>query len=76
MASHQATCDSYFVESHDDPGRIFRQDAKERERHVKRQTQLFIAEQMSRMASEEYREDVLKHMEKMEVRTSLAYRTQ
>lgn len=63
-------CDTYFVESHDDRARAFREDLRERERLMKRQTQLAIAQELSDLTSAEYREDILQHMEKMEV-TSL-----
>ena len=64
----RSQCDSYFVESHDDRARAFREDMRERERLMKRQTQLAIAEDLSNLTSAEYREDILHHMEKMEVK--------
>ena len=68
MAYVQGSCDGYFVESHDDRGRLYREALLERERHVKRQTQLAIAEELSQIVSVEYYQDVLEHMESMEVR--------
>ena len=68
MAYLQGSCDSYFVESHEERGRSYREALRERERHVKRQTQLAIAEELSQIASVEYYQDVLEHMEAMEVR--------
>lgn len=68
MAYYQQTCDSYFVESHGDPEKRFRDELRERERFAKRQTQLAIAEELSELASHEYRTDILLHMEEMEVR--------
>ena len=68
MAYLQGSCDSYFVESHDERGKPYREALRERERHVKRQTQLAIAEELSQIVSVEYYEDVLEHMESMEVR--------
>ena len=68
MAHHQQTCDSYFVEAHTDREKRFREEMREHERFAKKQTQLDIAEELSQLASQEYREDVLKHMEFMEVR--------
>lgn len=65
MSSFRQPCNSYFVESHD--GRMLRDELRERERHVKRQTQLAIAEELSQLASAEYRGDILAHMESMEV---------
>lgn len=68
MAYYQQPCDSYFVESHDDHESRFRDEMREHERLAKRQTQIGIAEELSQLASYEYRDDILKQMEKMEVR--------
>lgn len=68
MAYYQQTCDSYFVESHDDQEKRFREEMREHEKFAKRQTQLDIAEELSQLASHEYRDDILQHMEAMEVR--------
>ena len=54
MAYYKQPCDSYFVESHDD--------------HVKRQTQLAIAEDLSQLAIYEYGDCIQQHMEDMEVK--------
>ena len=67
MAYFAKPCDSYFVESHDNHERIIREGIRERERQKKCQTQAAIAEELSLMTSDEYREDVLQHMETMEV---------
>ena len=67
MAYSQYTCDSYFVESHEDREKRFRDEIRERERFAKRQTQYAIAEELSQLASQEYLTDVLQHMEDMEV---------
>ena len=71
MAYHQQTCDSYFTESHNDHEKKFREEVWQHERFAKKQIQLDIAEELSQLASQEYREDVLKHMEVMEVRVYL-----
>ena len=63
-------CDSYFIESHDDQERRLREEKRERERQFKRQIQVTKAEDLSRLASEEYRADHLQQMEIMEVRSS------
>lgn len=68
MAYYRQPCDSYFVENHDDRERRFREEVREHERFAKRQKQLAIAEKLSRLASCELREDILEHMEDMEVR--------
>ena len=68
MAYYPHQCDSYFVESHDDRERRFRDDIREQERQAKRQMQVAIAEQLSDIASQEYREDHLRQMEQMEVK--------
>ena len=73
MAYHQQTCDSYFVESHDDREKRFRDELRERERFAKSQTQLAIAEELSQLASQEYLADILQHMEDMEVNRPAAY---
>ena len=56
------------MESHDDRETRFRQEMRERESHAKRQTQLAIAEELSQLASYEYRDQILEHMEMMEVK--------
>lgn len=65
MAYYQQPCDSYFVESHGE--RRFREEMKERQMRAKLQQQHASAEGLSQLASREYREDVLQHMELMEV---------
>ena len=67
MAYLHGYCDSYFVEPHDNRGKPYREALREREKHVKHQTQLAIAEEMSQLVSAEYCQDVLEHMEFMEV---------
>lgn len=61
------TCDSYFVENHDDRAKAVRDEMRERERFVHKQTQKAIAEDLSDLVSEEYGPEVLEHMERMEV---------
>ena len=68
MAYYPQHCDSYFVESHDDRERRYRDEIREQERLAKRQMQVAIAEQLSDIASQEYRDDHLKQMEKQEVK--------
>ena len=68
MAYPHESCDSYFVESNEDRGRSYREALRERERHVKQQTQLAIAEELSQLVSFEYCRDVVEHMEAMEVK--------
>lgn len=65
------SCDSYFVESVDDG--LYAQRAREREvaRHTARQRQRELAEDLSRVTSEDYQEDILAHMEHIEVCHSL-----
>ena len=67
MACYPQPCDSYFVESHDDRERSLRDEIREHERQAKRQVQVAIAEHLSDLASHEYRDDHLRHMEQMEV---------
>ncbi len=68
MAYIHGTCDSYFVESYEDRGHSYREILRERERHVKQQTQLAIAEELSQLVSAEYYQEVLETMEGMEVK--------
>ncbi|TKA75055.1 hypothetical protein B0A55_05998 [Friedmanniomyces simplex] len=64
-------CASYFVENHDDDDGLFVRAAAERERSrgVARLRQKALAEELSRTTAEEYQEDVLDHMERMEAET-------
>lgn len=68
MAYYQHACDSYFVESHEDRQKRYRDEVMEREKLARRQTQLAIAEELSQLASHEYQADILQHMEDMEVK--------
>ncbi|KAI9834367.1 MAG: hypothetical protein M1819_002978 [Sarea resinae] len=58
-------CDSYFVESYDNGVFV----ARERAKIYNRERQLSMAEDLSRLTSEEYQADVLEHMERMEAET-------
>ena len=62
-------CDSYFVENHDDDEGVYARAAAERERQrgVSKLRQKALAEELSRATSDEYQEDILDHMEHMEV---------
>ena len=68
MAYYRKQCDSYFVESHEAKENRFLEQLRERDRRQKWQTQLEIAEELSQLTSCEYRDDVLQHMETMEVK--------
>lgn len=68
MAYYAQPCESYFVESHDSRERLVREGIRERERQKKQQTQAAIAEELSVLTSDEYRDDVQLHMESMEVK--------
>ena len=68
MASYRQTCDSFFEESYDDAGKLQRARALEQEKCSKRERQILIAEELSELAKAEYQEDILIHMEQMEVR--------
>jgi len=67
MAYYAQPCDSYFVESHDSQERSVRDGLRESERQKKQQTQAAIAEELSLLTSDEYRDEVQLHMEAMEV---------
>ena len=82
MAQHTRTgkrlppCDSFFVESPEDEDEgLFeaRRQARQRTQQINAETQYNMAEEMSRMVSEEYQEDILDHMEHMEVRIPRCY---
>ena len=73
MAYYTQQCDSYFVESHGNQEKIIRDGIRQREKQRKQQTQAAIAEELSLLTSDEYREDVLQHMETMEVSCLCAY---
>lgn len=68
QSSHRyGNCDSYFVEMEDDGLYAMRAEARERARAVARMQQRALADELSRMTAEEYQEDILDHMEHMEV---------
>ena len=63
------SCNSYFVESAQDDGvYAIRQEERERARAIARMQQRALAEELSRMTADEYQEDIMDHMEYMEVR--------
>ena len=60
-------CDSFFVESFDGdavPGL----DAKEHAKLIARERQYAIAEELSKIASDELRDDIVSHLLEMDVR--------
>lgn len=59
--------DDYFVESYDNRGKTFREKLKQDGQRRKREIQYSIAEELSQLASDEYRDDILSHMVKTEV---------
>lgn len=62
-------CDSYFVENHNDDDGLFARAAAERDRQrgIAKLRQKALADELSRSTADEYQEDVLDHMEHMEV---------
>jgi hypothetical protein len=74
MAYCPQSYDDYFVEPYDNRGKTFREKLRQDEQRRKREIQFSIAEELSQLASEEYRNDILGHMEKMEVRCSKGLR--
>lgn len=64
-------CDSYFVESHDDGVFAVRAEQRERARAIARMQQRALAEELSRVTADEYQEDIMDHMEQMEVSLDL-----
>lgn len=67
MAQFRPSCESYFVESHDERGRPTRNDRLEYIRRINLLTQGAIATELSQQARDDYLDDILHHMEKMEV---------
>lgn len=67
MAYFHRPCESYFIESHDDHVRSYEAERRERKRQTDLYTQSAIATELSQLVSEDYREDIVQHMEKMEV---------
>ena len=65
MAYYPEPCDSYFVESHGGHGRFYRDTFEE----GKWQKQEDIGRGLSRLASDDYRNDIVHHMAKMEVKS-------
>ena len=65
-------CESYFVDRHDDDDGLYARAAADRERArgVGKLRQKAIADELSRATAEEYQEDILDHMEFMEVSTN------
>jgi hypothetical protein len=58
-------CETFFVESADDvPHRL---DPKEHARLVARERQYVMADELSRLTSDEYQDDILSHMLEMDV---------
>lgn len=67
MAYYGQPRGNFFDDSHDIQDRVIRDGIREQEKQLKRQKQAAIAEELSMLASDEYREDHLEHMETMEV---------
>lgn len=68
-SSWHSTCDSFFVESVESErdGIYAVRKLRQEKARIDAETQMEIADEMSRMVSEEYQEDILDHMEVMEV---------
>jgi len=62
-------CDSYFVENYDENDGIYAKAAADRgrQRVMAKVQQRHMAQELSQLTSEEYIEDILDHMERMEV---------
>lgn len=65
-------CETFFVEDDYHRVRAERQAKQEHDKLVARERQYVIADQLSRLTSEELRDDVVKHMLEMDV-SSLLY---
>lgn len=62
-------CESYFVESHDGCGRQARNEKLEEMRRKQLYMQGAMATELSQQTRDEYLDEILSHMEKMEVRS-------
>lgn len=60
-------CDTFFVEGPDNGVFAARTDSHEYSKLIARQRQEMMANELSRQASDDYLEDILKHMKQMEV---------
>jgi hypothetical protein len=60
-------CDTFFVEGPDNGVFAARTDSHEYAKLIARQRQEMMANELSRQASDDYLEDILKHMKQMEV---------
>lgn len=62
-------CDSYFVDNHDDDEGVYARAIAERDRQraFAKLRQKALADELSRATADEYQEDILDHMERMEV---------
>ncbi len=70
LNTYQQPCGSYFVETDNHNVFAARVEEKERAKFIARERQLAIGEELSCQAKEEYQEEILSHMEQMEVRVS------
>lgn len=64
-------CESYFVQNHDDDDGVYARAAADQERaraHAKARQREFAAE-LSQLTADEYEDDILDHMERMEDET-------
>lgn len=69
MEPRYGYCDSFFMESEDDGIYAIRAEERERSRAIARMRQRAIAEELSKLTADEYQEDILDHMERMEGET-------
>ena len=68
MACYSQRCDSgYFVESHNDRERQLREQMRDHERFTRMHTQRELGEKLSYLDKCEYGDEILLHMEDMEV---------
>jgi hypothetical protein len=60
-------CDSFFVETYDQDFGAPRLDPKEHAKLIARERQYLMADDLSRIASDEYQNDILAHMLQIDV---------
>ncbi len=63
-------CDTFFTDSDDDGIYAIRAEERERARAVARMRQRALGEELSKVTADEYQDDILEHMELMEVRAA------
>ena len=67
-AYYYGRCESFFVESQDDGVFASHSRVREHAELVARERQFALADELTRLARAQYEEDIMEHLEDMEVR--------